>query len=249
MADVWTRDLPHDEQAVMLAMADHAHDDGSRCFPSVARIAWKTGYQERSVRRTMAELRKRGVLELVTPGGGRGRSSRYQIHVDRIPKKPPLNPDRCDTNPDAQDRVSAPLNPDGCDTNPDRCDTNPDPPDRGTIKEPPEEEEASATEFVAASETTLAVVNLCQRLGTPWSLKSRTAAQWSAELDAGERYAHLKLAPLISDCSDYWEGRETKRKQPHRFIKAWLDNHIKFARAAAQEMAPQPINKTASHRL
>ena len=54
---VWEHQLSHPHQAVMLALADHAHEDGTGIRPSINRIAWKTGYSERSVQNIMAQLR------------------------------------------------------------------------------------------------------------------------------------------------------------------------------------------------
>ena len=64
---VWEHKLSHPHQAVMLALADHAHEDGTGIRPSINRIAWKTGYSERSVQNIMAQLRQLGVLAIAVP--------------------------------------------------------------------------------------------------------------------------------------------------------------------------------------
>ena len=64
---VWEHELSHPHQAIMLALADHAHEDGSGIRPSIKRIAWKTGYSERSVQNIMAQLRDLGLLVIVVP--------------------------------------------------------------------------------------------------------------------------------------------------------------------------------------
>ena len=64
---VWEHQLSHPHQAVMLALADHAHEDGTGIRPSINRIAWKTGYSERSVQNIMAQLRQLGILAIAVP--------------------------------------------------------------------------------------------------------------------------------------------------------------------------------------
>jgi len=81
----------------MLALADHAHDDGSHVFPSVPMVAWKTMYEERQVRRRLREFEELGYLVRETEGtGGRGRSTLYRIDLDALPMREPwrsVNPD------------------------------------------------------------------------------------------------------------------------------------------------------------
>ncbi|MEL7328533.1 MAG: helix-turn-helix domain-containing protein [Cyanobacteria bacterium J06559_1] len=64
---VWEHSFSHPHQAVMLALADHAHEDGTGIRPSINRIAWKTGYSERSVQNIMAQLRQLGILVIAVP--------------------------------------------------------------------------------------------------------------------------------------------------------------------------------------
>jgi hypothetical protein len=87
MSQVWGLELSHAEHAVLLALADHADDDGSNVFPSIAYTAWKTNYKERQVRRIVAALRERGILVLVREAS-RHRPNEYRIDVAAAPKKP-----------------------------------------------------------------------------------------------------------------------------------------------------------------
>ena len=64
---VWEHEFSHPHQAVMLALADHAHEDGTGIKPSIIRIAWKTGYSERSVQNIMSQLRQLGILVVTVP--------------------------------------------------------------------------------------------------------------------------------------------------------------------------------------
>ena len=64
---VWEHEFSHPHQSVMLALADHAHEDGTGIKPSIIRIAWKTGYSERSVQNIMSQLRRLGILVVTVP--------------------------------------------------------------------------------------------------------------------------------------------------------------------------------------
>jgi hypothetical protein len=87
MGQVWECQFTKAEQSVMLAMADHAQDDGSKCFPSVDRIAWKTDYSARQVQRTIKELCGRGILVAVHKAG-RARAVEYRIDLKQAEPKP-----------------------------------------------------------------------------------------------------------------------------------------------------------------
>ena len=91
MSRVYERECTHPEQSVLLAMADHADDDGKNCYPSVARIAWKTGYTVRSVQRIISALRDRKVLTLVEEAR-RYRPNEYRINVSALPAKKRFEP-------------------------------------------------------------------------------------------------------------------------------------------------------------
>jgi hypothetical protein len=83
MSAVWELDLPQNQKLVLLAFADHADDDGI-CYPSVARIAWKSGYSERQVKAIGKELRAAGLMELVrNADGGRGKTAVYRIRPEK----------------------------------------------------------------------------------------------------------------------------------------------------------------------
>lgn len=89
MGTVYEYEFSHGEQSILLAMADHAQDDGSHCFPSIRRICWKTGYERRHVQRLMAGLRDSGVLTEVR-AATTNHPVEYAIHLDAATKKPPF---------------------------------------------------------------------------------------------------------------------------------------------------------------
>ena len=88
MSEVWRRDFSHIHQSIMLALADWGQDDGSGVFPSVRRVAWKTGYSERQIKRIMAELRKIGALVVVKRH--RDQPTEYRIDLTAVAEKPPF---------------------------------------------------------------------------------------------------------------------------------------------------------------
>jgi hypothetical protein len=86
MTEVWKSDLDHGPQIVALALADWANDDGTSIFPSLAHVAWKTGYSERQVRRFMREFEEAGALVLVAEARDH-RPREYRMDVSVFSKK------------------------------------------------------------------------------------------------------------------------------------------------------------------
>jgi hypothetical protein len=68
------------------ACATFAADDGSKVYPSVARIARMVGKSERSTQRAIHALRDRGVLAL-EHGPGRYRAARYVFRAIALPHR------------------------------------------------------------------------------------------------------------------------------------------------------------------
>lgn len=92
MTLVWELDLDPNLRLLLLALADHADDEGNNVYPSVEHLAWKVGYSGRQVRRNLQILRdEMKVLELVESGGGRGKSNRYRLHLDACEYKQPYD--------------------------------------------------------------------------------------------------------------------------------------------------------------
>jgi len=106
---VWSIELTHTQQTLMLCLADHAQDDGTKVFPSVARMMWKTGYSRRRVQTILQELVKIGLLIPVSPGrgGGGGRNgyaTEYRIDLSKGLLKPPFK-SSARAEPSAEDSV------------------------------------------------------------------------------------------------------------------------------------------------
>ena len=88
MGEVWELKIDHATSHVLIAMADHASDDGSRCFPSVGYLSWKTNYSVRQVQRILINLEDRGIIIPVAyQNGGRGFATEYQLILAAAPRK------------------------------------------------------------------------------------------------------------------------------------------------------------------
>jgi DNA-binding transcriptional MocR family regulator len=69
------------ERLLALAMADHARDDGTRIWPSVAELARKTKQSRSTVQRQIRRMLERGWLQTVRSATGRpGDTNEYRIH-------------------------------------------------------------------------------------------------------------------------------------------------------------------------
>jgi hypothetical protein len=67
------------EFALALALADNAHDDGGRIFPSVETMAHKSRQSVRAVQMHLRAMIASGWLLKVRDSGGRGRPAEYRI--------------------------------------------------------------------------------------------------------------------------------------------------------------------------
>lgn len=89
MALVWDLDLPYNKKFVLLAYADHADHDGENVYPSLERVAHKTGYSRDQVRRIVGELVKDKLMERVAPAT-HDHPARYRLTLERGSKLQPL---------------------------------------------------------------------------------------------------------------------------------------------------------------
>lgn len=71
-------DLAPRLKLLLLAIADHANDDGL-CYPSQKRLAIKTSCSERQVRNLIATLVSENLLEIVERSSGRGKANLYRL--------------------------------------------------------------------------------------------------------------------------------------------------------------------------
>lgn len=110
MTQVWERPLRSTaHKLVLLALADHADDDGN-CWPSLHRIAAKSGLTVRTVQRHLRDLEGDGHLSITAL---KGRTNRYLIHPTPVTSDTPDTNDTPDTSdtgtPDTSD--TPPLTP------------------------------------------------------------------------------------------------------------------------------------------
>src|SRR5690606_1009368 len=89
---VWELNLPQNQAWVLMAMADHADHEGNNVYPGVPRLAWKTGYTTRHIRRIIAILREKGLIVVEEAGGGR-KTTRYRLDLARADRKNPHRPE------------------------------------------------------------------------------------------------------------------------------------------------------------
>jgi hypothetical protein len=101
MAKVYELAIDSDTREILMALADHADDEGYSIFPSVARIAWKIGdgavneegeYKTtRTVQRRIKELIDMGALVELKPSGFH-RATEYGLDLSVFPKKAAFKP-------------------------------------------------------------------------------------------------------------------------------------------------------------
>lgn len=89
MGQVFDYETSPTEQAVLLALADHADHNGENVRPSVELLAWKTGMSERGVQGILSRLRDRGVL-VVAKLARHHRATEYRIVLGALTAKAPL---------------------------------------------------------------------------------------------------------------------------------------------------------------
>lgn len=78
--------MPQPMKLLALVLATYADPDGSRVRPGTPALAAVTGGGERTVRRLLTILRDDvGLIEMVSRGGGRGRSKRTAVYQLTIP--------------------------------------------------------------------------------------------------------------------------------------------------------------------
>jgi hypothetical protein len=68
---------------VLIALADHAHDDGSGAYPSIGRLCWRTGLSRTTVKRCLhAAAKARLILE--DHPATQLHPTRYRFNLDEL---------------------------------------------------------------------------------------------------------------------------------------------------------------------
>ncbi len=94
------------ELLVLLALADHAHKDGTGARPSIARLAWKVNLSESQVEKLVRSLLERGFIKRLKRGGN-GRASEYELDFSAVEQKPPFNSEK-EQSKDNEPRTNQP---------------------------------------------------------------------------------------------------------------------------------------------
>src|SRR5260221_2229338 len=77
--------IPQTPKAVLTALAQHAHHNGTHARPSQERIAKMMGLSERSTQRGLAWLEAHGlIVPTAHDSGGRGNAVEYAIRLERL---------------------------------------------------------------------------------------------------------------------------------------------------------------------
>lgn len=208
---VWELNLTHSQQSVLLAMADHAEHDGSKVFPSVARIAWKTGYSERQVRRVMSDLREMKILIIVRESN-RYRPREYKIDISAGKKKHPF-----------RDDIVSPLAVEDDSTPTSRGDMGvaPEPSDLTPVSTRADIATSTRADIAMSDESSLNIIKPSERLD------SRNQDSWVQALVAIQD-THYRQSNL--GFRRYWQSTEYGGRQDGKFIvicededqRAWL---------------------------
>ena len=82
MSQVWDIDLPTSEKMVLLVIADHADDEGTNSWPSMATIARKASISSRQAQRLIKSLSDAGLLSVEDQAGGH-----REMRDDRRPNR------------------------------------------------------------------------------------------------------------------------------------------------------------------
>ncbi len=91
LSAIWDLDLERNEKDVLEVLAWHANADGI-CWPSKARIMYTKSLSESTVKRTLASLKKQGLLSVEAYAeGGRGKTPLYKLHPEKGVRKLPFN--------------------------------------------------------------------------------------------------------------------------------------------------------------
>ena len=79
--------IPSTDKFVLVALANHAHHDGTGAYPSVARLARQTSFSERCVQKALRRLEKASlIVPIGSVQGGRGDTVEYKIILDNPQK-------------------------------------------------------------------------------------------------------------------------------------------------------------------
>ncbi len=102
LSAVWDLELERNDKDVLEVLAWHANADGI-CWPSKARIMYRTGMSEATVKRSLRSLKEQGLVSVEAHAeGGRGRTPLYKVRPEKGVKKAPFDEWLKGVRPDAK---------------------------------------------------------------------------------------------------------------------------------------------------
>lgn len=213
------------ERLIMLALADHA-DDSGRCYPSISRLASRTGLSERALRTNIRSLEAQGYLRILI-GAGQGGSNVYFVSATPAadaPRQGMPPGSRCPTP-----RHLVPVTP--------AADA---PKPSGTIIEPSIEEADASSGNAPEREIDDPPPKRSKRgvsLPPDWAPSDRNLT------DARSRnFTEDEIHEQAAAFRDYHLARGTTFKDWDAAWRTWLGNARRFARPS---QAPRPGNGSA----
>lgn len=206
------------QKLVMLALADHAADDGTSVYPSVETIAKKTCLSETAVRKTLKELRSDLGLIKITRRFTSRNPNKYAINVAHLSALKRVSPD------DTQESRVSPRAPLGITTRTSRGaprDTDPS----LTINESSLTDEKMSVKSPVHLFKTRDIQQAyleCVPYKIDWVKGEGHAAKWLAEndytpTDVKECYAALKAQP-------FWKDKPLMLSSIKKQIGEWKSN-------------------------
>lgn len=88
MSRVYEKDIDASLQRVLLVLCDYANDEGTNCYPSIDRIAWKLGANRKTVMRAIQRAEQLGAIGVHRE---HRHNNRYTIHLDALEDKQPFD--------------------------------------------------------------------------------------------------------------------------------------------------------------
>jgi hypothetical protein len=85
VAAVYDSTLPGWLKPYAAACATFAAEDGTRVYPSIARVARQVGRSARATQTALHELHRRGILEVLTPAR-QHQATHYRFHAAALPQ-------------------------------------------------------------------------------------------------------------------------------------------------------------------
>lgn len=204
MAKAWEMDMPQGQKMVLLALCDHANDDGT-CFPSQEKLAQKCSTTDDTVGRHIKWLKKHGVLSSERRQVGRKRlSDLYIISLENYRKEP---------------KKQEPDNLEG--SNLEGSNLPPQEPDNleGCFKEEPPFEPSVLKKEKYKKEKNQKTEK--HRLPDDWVLSEKNR-QYAKEIGFDDSFISL----LAEGFADYWHSEDAKNPFKSDWDSNWR-NHVR----------------------